>query len=72
MAKTLELIFETAAGKNVTLSVDDPRETLTAQELQAGMQTIIAQNVFEVEGSSFASAKSARIIDRTVVEYEVQ
>lgn len=71
MAKTLELIFETAAGKNVTLSIDDPRENLTNEELQTSMQTIIAQNVFEVEGSPLASAKNARVIDRNVVEYEV-
>lgn len=71
MAKTLELIFETTAGKDVVLSVDEPREDLTAQELAAGMQTIIAQDIFEVEGSSFAFAKGARVVERNVVEYEV-
>ncbi|MBZ5201405.1 DUF2922 domain-containing protein [Planomicrobium chinense] len=71
MAKTLELIFATAAGKEVTLSVEEPRENVTPLELQAGMQTIIAQNIFEVEGSHFATAKGARIVERNVVEYEV-
>ena len=71
MAKTLELIFATTAGKEVTLSVEDPRENVTSLELQAGMQTIIAQNIFEVEGSVLALAKGARVIDRNVVEYEV-
>ncbi|TWT26082.1 DUF2922 domain-containing protein [Planomicrobium sp. CPCC 101110] len=71
MAKTLELIFETAAGKAVTLSVEEPREGVTASELSAGMQTILTQNIFEVEGSQFALAKGARIIERNVVEYEL-
>ncbi|ETP67966.1 DUF2922 domain-containing protein [Planococcus sp. N064] len=71
MAKTLELIFATTAGKEVTLSVEDPRENVTSLELQAGMQTIIAQNIFEVEGSRFAAAKGARIVERNVVDYEV-
>lgn len=71
MAKTLELIFETAAGKAITLSVDDPRENLTTPELLAGMQTIIAQNIFEVEGSPFVLAKGARIIERNVAEYKL-
>ncbi|MCP2034875.1 hypothetical protein L1279_001862 [Planomicrobium sp. HSC-17F08] len=71
MAKTLELIFATAAGKEVTLSVEELRENVTPLELQAGMQTIIAQNIFEVEGSRFATAKGARIVERNVVEYEV-
>ncbi|MGM0898030.1 MAG: DUF2922 domain-containing protein [Bacillota bacterium] len=71
MAKTLELIFETAANKAVTLTVDEPREDLTAQEITTGMQTIVDQNVFEVGGSAFALAKGARVVERTVVEYEV-
>lgn len=71
MAKTLELIFETGAGKAVTLSVEDPRENLATPELLAGMQTIIAQNIFEVEGSPFILAKGARIIERNVAEYKL-
>ncbi len=71
MAKTLELIFETAAGKAVTLSVEEPREDVTAPELLAGMQAIVTQNIFEVEGSPFALAIGARVIERNVVEYEI-
>lgn len=71
MAKTLELIFETSAGKAVVLSVEEPREDLTALELATGMQTIITQNIFEVEGEHFALAKGARVIERNVVDYEI-
>ncbi len=71
MAKSLELIFTTAGGKDVTLTVDEPRENVTDAELLAGMQAIITHNIFEVEGSSFASVKGARIVERNVVEYQV-
>ncbi|WP_033541560.1 DUF2922 domain-containing protein [Planococcus sp. CAU13] len=71
MAKTLELIFETSAGKDVVLSVEEPREDLTALELAAGMQTIITQDIFTVEGAPFALAKGARVVERNVVDYEV-
>ena len=71
MAKTLELIFTTTAGKDVTLTVDEPRDNVTDAELLAGMQAIIAQNVFEVEGSSLGTVKGARIVERNIVEYEV-
>lgn len=71
MAKTLELIFETSAGKEVVLSVEEPRETVTPSELQTGMQAIIAQNIFEVEGTSLATAKAARIVERNIVDYEL-
>jgi hypothetical protein len=69
MAKTLELIFETAAGKNVVLTVEEPRENLTGAELSAGMQSIITQNIFEVEGSPLASAKAARVVERNIQDY---
>lgn len=71
MAKTLELIFTTIAGKDVTLTVDEPRDTVTDAELLAGMQAIIAQDVFEVEGSPLGTVKGARIVERNIVEYEV-
>lgn len=71
MAKTLELIFTTTAGKDVTLTVDEPRDNVTDVELLAGMQTIIAQDVFEVAGSPLATVKGARIVERNIVEYEV-
>ena len=71
MAKSLELIFTTAAGKDVTLTVDEPRDNVTDAELLAGMQAIITQNIFEVEGSSFTTVKGARIVERNVVEYQV-
>lgn len=71
MGRTLELIFETAAQKAVTLTVDEPRTDLTASELAIGMQAIISNNVFEVGGSPLAIVKGARVVDRNVQEYEV-
>ena len=35
MAKTLELIFTTTAGKDVTLTVEEPRENINDAELLA-------------------------------------
>ncbi|AIY05358.1 hypothetical protein Plano_1393 [Planococcus sp. PAMC 21323] len=71
MAKTLELIFTTTAGKDVTLSVDEPRADVTDAELIAGMQAIITHNVFEVEGSPLGTVKGARVVERNIVEYQV-
>lgn len=71
MAKTLELNFESGLGKEVTFTVEAPREDLTAAELKTGMDSIIALGVFAVEGSPFAVAKGARIIERNIQEYEI-
>ncbi|MFJ7936715.1 DUF2922 domain-containing protein [Sporosarcina sp. NPDC096371] len=68
MAKTLQLNFSTATGKKVTLSVDEPRADLTAQNVDAAMQEIIAAGVFEVDGAPLETAVGARIVERNVTE----
>lgn len=68
MSKTLQLQFETAHGKNVTISVDEPKSTLTETEVQAGMQAIIASNAFQSDGSPLVVIKKAQVVDRTVTE----
>ncbi|MGN7387863.1 DUF2922 domain-containing protein [Sporosarcina sp. SAFN-015] len=66
MAKTLQLNFVTAAGKQTSLTVDEPRAGLTPTEVEAAMQEIIDAQVFEVDGSFLATVKGARIVERTV------
>ena len=68
MAKTLQLNFSTANGKNMMLSVDEPRADLTTPEVEATMQAVIASGVFELDGFPLETSKSARIVDRNVTE----
>ena len=66
MAKSLQLNFETANGKSLMLTVDDPKESLTSTEIDEGMKAIIASNVFHVEGTPLSIVKSARVVERNV------
>jgi len=66
MAKTLQLQFEAANGKNITISVDEPKESLTSEEIQAGMNAIINSNVFQVEGAPLTLAKTAKVVEQNV------
>ncbi len=66
MAKTLQLNFTTAKGKQTSLTVDEPKAGLTPAEVEAAMQEIINSQVFQVDGSFLATVKGARIIERTV------
>jgi len=68
MAKTLQLNFSTTTGKNVMLTVDEPRANLTANAVEATMQAIIASGVFEVNGAPLETSKGARIVERNVTE----
>jgi hypothetical protein len=69
MTKSLQLEFETVEGKKLTLSIDDPKESLTNVIIEAGMAEIIASNVFQVEGIPISIAKSAQVVERNVTQF---
>ena len=68
MAKTLQLNFETANGKKLMLTVDEPREDLTQVQVESAMQEVINAGIFGVDDSLIASAIGARVVERTVTE----
>ena len=69
--QTLQMRFVTQAGSRVTISLDNPKDTLTEAEVTAAMDQIIAANIFTASGGDLVSKDSAQITDRTVnVIYE--
>ncbi|HHU87496.1 MAG TPA: DUF2922 domain-containing protein, partial [Peptococcaceae bacterium] len=44
--QTLRLVFKNQSGKNVTFSLDNPRDDVTAAEIEAAMDLVIARNIF--------------------------
>ena len=70
MTQVLELKFDTANGKSMTITVDNPKVNLSAIEVEAAMQTIITSNIFHNNGSSLVAVNHARIVERTVSEFE--
>ncbi len=68
MAKTLQLTFLTAGDKKVTLSVDEPKIGITEEEVVAAMEEMIQTGIFEIDDYPFASAVSAKIVERSVTD----
>lgn len=68
VTQTLRMTFLNQANKNVALSLDNPRNNLTAAEVQAVMDNIIAKNIFTSSGGDLVSKVNARIIDTTTTE----
>lgn len=60
--KRLDMRFRNQAGRLVTLRVDDPKDDLTAAEVQAAMQVIINANIFTSSGGDLVDIDSARIV----------
>ncbi|WP_054768153.1 DUF2922 domain-containing protein [Lysinibacillus parviboronicapiens] len=71
MTQVLELQFETTMGKTATITIDAPKPSITASDIQQVMATIIAGNVFEVKTGAFVAIKGARIIDRQVSTFDL-
>ena len=56
MKKVLDMPFVNLAGKEVLVTLANPREGLTKAEVAAVMTNIVAKNVFTSTGGEFVSA----------------
>lgn len=68
IVRTLELRFRGEDGRTVTIRVADPKEDLTAQEVEAAMDTIIAGDVFTSTGGALMGIVGARIVARETTD----
>jgi len=68
MDKNLEMIFINQAGRNSTIRVPDPKDGLTAAEVQSAMQTILNSGVFTSSGGDLVDIGGARIVTRETVD----
>lgn len=66
----LEMEFLDSAGKKFKLTIDNPREGLTGEDIKAVMDDIVARNVFFTTSGDIVSANAARIITTTVQDME--
>lgn len=71
VTQTLQMTFLTEAGTRTTISLDNPKDTLTQAEVTAAMDQVIAKNIFNTVGGDLVSKHSAQIVDTTTnVLYE--
>lgn len=66
--QVLKMVFLTPLNKQVTIGLNNPKDTLTSAEVQAVMDTIISRNIFLTSNGELTSKVSARIIDTTTNE----
>ena len=70
-SSTLVMVFKNRAGKNVSISIDDPRDDLTEAEIKSTMELIIAKDVFKKKNFSLTEAVGAKIINTETDEYDL-
>ena len=62
----LEMEFLNTLSKKFVISIDEPKEYLTPEEVQEAMETIIEENVFVSSMADLAEIVEARIVTTTV------
>ena len=65
----LDLVFKNAIGKKVTLNIEEPKKGVTKAEIDAAMQTVVENNVFNSTGGDLVEAVEGclRTVTRDVV-----
>ena len=69
--KKLVMTFKTSNGKNISLSVDDPRENLTESEIKSAMTLVLSKGVFVVNGEELATLVDAKVVQTDTTEYDL-
>ncbi len=69
--KKLTMVFKNEDGKNVSFSIDDPRDDVTEAEIKAAMDLIVEKNIFKKNGFALVSVVEAKIINTQTNEYDL-
>ncbi|EHI99966.1 hypothetical protein CDLVIII_3404 [Clostridium sp. DL-VIII] len=71
MEYTLSMTFLTEAGEKSTLSISGVKSTLTKDEVNTLMDTIISKNIFLTNSGDLVKKSGAQLTQREVTKYEV-
>lgn len=63
--KVLRLTFNNAVGTAVSFTLPEPKADLTAVQVEAVMDQIIAKDVFLTSGGALVSKRDIKLIDTT-------
>ena len=69
--RKLVMTFKTTDDKKVSLTVDNPREDLTEEEVKTAMELINEKNIFAPGGADLASLVSAKVVETDTTNYDL-
>ena len=69
--KKLVMTFKATDDKNVSISVDNPREDLSENEIKSAMELIIDKNIFAPNGEDLAALVSAKVVQTDTTNYDL-
>ena len=69
--KKLMMTFKTDEDKNISISIDDPRENLNETEIKNVMQLILQKDIFSINGASIVDLVEAKIVQTGTTEFDL-
>ena len=69
--KKLMMTFKTDEDNNVSISLDEPRDNITEQEIQNAMNIILNNDIFAPNGETLISLVGAKIVETGTTEFDL-
>ena len=69
--KRLIMTFKTTDDKSVSLSIDNPREDITENEIKTAMDLVVSKNIFAPSGADIANAVSSKVVVTDTTPYDL-
>ena len=74
METSLKLVmtFKSAGDKTVNLTVDDPRDDISEDDVISAMNLIIKKNIFSPDNVDLKEAVKAKVIQTETTEFDLK
>ena len=70
--RKLVMNFKNTLGNSFSITVEDPRDDLTEEEVIDAMNLIKDKNIFLPKGYDIGECVSAKIVNSTTTEYDLE
>jgi hypothetical protein len=66
--KVLQMVFENSLGKQTTISIPYPKDSITTLELETLMDSFVTKNIISVNGAELSQNKDGGIIEKSFTD----
>ena len=67
----LMMTFKTDEDKNISISIDDPKESLNETEVKNVMELILQKDIFSINGASIIDLVDAKIVQTGTTSFDL-
>ena len=68
----LVMTFKSSDNKNVSISLDNPKENLSEKQIKEAMDTILEKDIFSPNGESLVEAISANVVQTDTTDSDLE